>query len=382
MIRPNRIKESTSKMEDYLQKALDTITAKDWYRAATCPNRTKAEAMLKLIKDPTKKVGRALALYICGFDVKSWIMDNVDFNLLPGWGKGKFSRSDSEFVTYNNNVYKKNGVASRYPKTAEEEDALLNLQYPEYSADLFRDPDWAVNVIRDLTVEDITSLPSYKEFEEEYPEQAKIVVRRIRDTYRSTSKDEERYRKFYDEDKASFEHQKARITQHRNVTSNFKDDDPVFEYVLDIPEGYKEGGKDSYLEYFTKMFADTKMDYDRDYNHISPAPVADYLRYKTNFAEWLKKEGINVYARESNPNGKMNMVYGRSQLLKEFEFTDDDSAFNALSLKKTDPRFQYLIKVTRNGIQLTDEGAAKYWYDCSKQVAEKLGIPFNCKKPF
>lgn len=379
MIRPNRIKESTSKISDNLQRAFDIITVKDWYRAITCQNESRAETMLKLIKDPTKKVGRALALYICGF--KYVACDRIQ-SLKLFHRKEYLSKSDSEFVTYNTNVYKKNGVASRYPKTAEEEDAFLNLQYPEYNADLFKDPDWIVHAIEDLTSEDIESIPSLKKFEKEYPDLAEKIIERIRRSFKSSSKDEERYRKFYDEDKASFEHQKARITQHRNVTSNFKDDDPVFEYVLDIPESYKEGGKDSYLEYFTKMFADTKMDYDRDYNHISPAPVADYLRYKTNFAEWLKKEGINVYARESNPNGKMNMVYGQSQLLKEFEFTDDDSAFNALSLKKTDPRFQYLIKVTRNGIQLTDEGAAKYWYDCSKQVAEKLGIPFNCKKPF
>ena len=380
MIRPNRIKESTSKISDSLQKALDTITVKDWYRAITCQSESRAEAMLKLIKDPTKKVGRALALFICGF--KYVAIDKIDKDLRSLYKKDYLNRSDSEFVTYNTNVYKKNGVASRYPKTAEEEDALLGLQYPEYSADLFKDPDWAVNAIQDLTAEDIENLPSFKEFEEEYPDLAEGILKRVRRNFKSISKDEERYRKFYDEDRTSFEHQKARITQHRNVTSNFKDDDPVFEYVLDIPEEYKEGGKGSYLEYFTNAFAEEGMDYDKDYSHISPAPVADYLRYKTNFAEWLKKEGINVYAKESNPKGKMNMVYGQSQLLKEFEFTDDDSAFNALSLKKTDPRFQYLIKVTRNGIQLTDEGAAKYWYDCSKQVAEKLGIPFNCKKPF
>lgn len=347
-----------------VQEMLDSIDVKDWYRAATV-DYNRIGAMLKAIKDPKKYVGRVLALFFLGrisiVDVEKYFKDvdeYKDYLTTQGMYNGRYGAALKQMPKVWNDPGRFDSDEAEYEFYKDE--------WQDFDLEAFlASPEGACNVINDITREELLECDTLIVAMDKYPEVAKLA-QKFKYTKASFEKDLNYH-------KDSYNSTRDRVIASYNAKSAFGGK-RVFEYVLDykeVQQKLKYDPEDD--ELVQRALKSSDLDFYSDSDRIIPPPLMKFLSFKTNFAEWLKQNyDIDV---------SVPQYWNSYNRENEFEYLNDDSAWNAGALRK-DPIFQNLLKVTRTGISFTRPGALKYWYDCATSFAEQQGYECNLKEKF
>ena len=382
--RKSNLKEAV--FSDDIQKIVNMISEKDWYRAATVKSTARLDSTMDKVTDPKKLIGRTAALFLLkvidskkaevylkdNFDAIAYKVDNT------AWGR------DENGVSVTRDGKRSDEFRKKYPygypgfrayddiKDKGDDynriEAFLAAEFPEYSETDIEPEDFVVTALMDIDWEELKDLPSLKSAIEKFPE----VAQKAKSVFGSSWKDV--YKKWYDDNKVRWDDDQEYYGKKLDAKKAFGGQ-KIFEYILDADAIVNsEVSKDYPLERILELIQGTcsGSDLSHDSDHIIPPPMLQYMQYKSNFVEWLKAKGIKVHA----PRYWNSYHYN-----DEFEYADDDSAWNAGALRN-DPVFQKLVKVTRSGVSFTRAGAYKYWYDCTKDIAEHYGFEFGCKEIF
>lgn len=356
-------------LSNNVQKLLSYTTDKDWYRAATVtPNRI--DSMFSKITDPDKKLGRVVALFVFNRiderKAEQYLSDNFDSTAFSS-KNNRQKGIEQNFA--NNYISRKFDYDSADDQTIED---FLNTNFPEYDPEILEPTDFVVESLDELTEEELKQCQSLNKALEKYPEVAESFQKIIKNN------DWQSYTKsWYDDEKNRFNSKKDTIRKYYTAKNTFGDD-KIFDYILDADKL-----ADEYAEYNNRSLENVlelieiRCQNDnclaQDSEFISPTSLLNLMEYKTNFVEWLKQNyNINVKApRYWN-------AYHRSAV---FKFLDDNSAFEALSLRK-DPKLSQLFTITRDGIAFTRIGSNKYWYDCTVDIANHFDFDYKIQKPY
>ena len=382
--RKSNLKEAV--FSDDIQKIVNMISEKDWYRAATVKSSARLDSTMDKVTDPKKLIGRTAALFLLkvidsekaemylkdNFDAIAYKVDNT------AWGR------DENGVSITRDEKRADAFCKKYPHgysgfrdyddvVGRDDDyvkieAFLAAEFPEYSETDVEPEDFVVTTLMDIDWEELKDLPSLKSAIEKFPE----VAQKAKSVFGSSWKDA--YRKWYDDNKSRWDDDQEYYGKKLDAKKSFGGQ-KIFEYILDADAIVNsEVDKDYPLEKILELIQGTcsGSDLSHDSDHIIPPPMLQYMRYKSNFVEWLKAKGIKVRAPQ---------YWNSYHYNDEFAYADDDSAWNAGALRN-DPVFQKLVKVTRSGVSFTRAGAYKYWYDCTKDIAEHFGFEFGCKEIF
>lgn len=347
-----------AKIESKIQDALDKVDEKDWYRAATCKSEALASSMMRKITDERKKIGRAIALLYFGFDVPEVTEPLKNAGLLSGekhdWGEGRGGARYNNLYRYQRDLHNKWGSDN-----ATDADFEGDFKpYEEFDSEDVKD-------LMEMMEEEILDLPSFKAAKEKNPE---------------AFENKKLSKHLYSEAnfKDTFDKEMKNLAQSRDYYHNSYDSKKafggkeVFKYYL-MDDAKKDLREDQeLLDYVAKEF-EQGSGFGNDSDHIVPRPVMEYLHYKSAIKEFFERDfGIKLV---------MPQYFNNYNVERIWEYADDDSAWKAGDLRN-DPMFSTLLIVSRKGITFRDSGARKMWYDFSKQIAEAMGLPFNCKEHF
>lgn len=347
-----------AKIESKIQDALNKVDEKDWYRAATCKSGALASSMMRKITDERKKIGRAIALLYFGFDVPEVTEPLVNAGVLSSDKKKRWETRGGKRYE---NLYK-------YTRDMVNKWSNDNTTDTDFEGDFKSYEEFDSEDIKDLTEmmkEEIQDLPSFKAAVEKNPE---------------IFKDKELSKNLYSEVtfKDTFNKEMKNLARDRDYYHNSYDSKKafggkeVFKYYL-MDDAKKDLREDQeLLDYVAKEF-EQGSGFGSDSDHIVPRPVMEYLHYKSAIKEFFERDfGIKLL---------MPQYFNNYNVERLWEYADDESAWKAGDLRN-DPMFSTLLIVSRKGITFRDSGARKMWYDFSKQIAEAMGLPFNCKEKF